>query len=476
MVTTKGMYVMPLKKRLYQTLVLASGLALFGCGSDNETTPATDTKDSARLQDSRTYTINPASLSLSPIANTATDIWSGVMDNGAGYLVEVPENWNGALVMYAHGYKGTGDELSVDAPALRKWLIDNNFAWAASSYSKNYYDVEAGVEDTNDLALKFTDIAEANGRQLVAPHKTYIIGVSMGGHVAAAAVEQETLSSARNKVFYNASMPMCGVVAGTHEFDYLLDATFAAQHVAGLGPNTYPAEFDQSEIDSVLWSTNPSFTAQGVPTAAGLKLEAIVRNLSGGDRPVFEAGFRGGYYNVVMGTGGRDGTVNGILEKDLSGNLNTFYQLDNDPLRSAEENTFNNTILRVEPDPAANAPRANGLRYIPEVNGQFSVPVMTLHGLGDLYVPFVHEQIYRRRAIANGSDNLLVQRAIRAPGHCDFTVEEQSSAFSDLVGWVNTGIKPTGDNVLDASIVSQESYGCTFSDPARPQHMSACAP
>ncbi|WP_197703547.1 hypothetical protein [Marinobacter sp. LV10R510-11A] len=251
-VTTKGMYVMPLKKRLYQTLVLASGLTLFGCGSDNETAPATDTEDSARLQDSRTYAINPASLSLSPIANTATDIWSGVMDNGAGYLVEVPENWNGALVMYAHGYKGTGDKLSVDAPALREWLIDNNFAWAASSYSKNYYDVEAGVEDTNDLALKFTDIAEANGRQLVAPHKTYIIGVSMGGHVAAAAVEQETLSSARNKVFYDASMPMCGVVAGTHEFDYLLDVTFAAQHVAGLGPNTYPADFDQSEIDSIL--------------------------------------------------------------------------------------------------------------------------------------------------------------------------------------------------------------------------------
>ncbi|WP_197703548.1 hypothetical protein [Marinobacter sp. LV10R510-11A] len=99
---------------------------------------------------------------------------------------------------------------------------------------------------------------------------------------------------------------------------------------------------------------------------------------------------------------------------------------------------------------------------------------MTLHGLGDLYVPFVHEHIYRRRAIANGSDNLLVQRAIRAPGHCDFTVEEQSSAFSDLVGWVNAGIKPIGDNVLDASIVSQESYGCTFSDPARDQHMSAC--
>ena len=122
-------------------------------------------------------------------------------------------------------------------------------------------------------------------------------------------------------------------------------------------------------------------------------------------RAVFkEAGFRSFYYNVVMGTGGRDGTVNGILGRNLSGNMNTFYQLDNDPTRSAEENTFNNTILRVEGDPMANAPQADGLRYIPRVNGQFSVPVLTLHGLGDLYVPFVHEQLYRKRAIANGSD------------------------------------------------------------------------
>ena len=461
--------------RLPKTLILASGLALTACGGNDDSALSTETTSSARLQDSRTFAIAPDSLTLPPIPNTATDIWSGVMSNGAGYLVEVPESWNGTLVMYAHGYKGMGPELSVDAPALREWLIENNFAWAASSYSKNYYDVEAGVEDTNELALKFTDIAATNGRQLVAPSKILIIGVSMGGHVAAAAVEQETLSSARNKVFYDGALPMCGVVGGTYEFDYLLDFTFAAQHIAGLGPESYPADFNQAEIDNILWSTPPSSTEQGVPTATGLKLEAIARDLSGGDRPVFEAGFRGFYYNVVMGTGGRDGTVNGILEKDLGGNIATVYQFDNNPLQSAEENAFNNSILRVSADPAANAPRTDGIRYVPQVNGQFSVPVVTMHGLGDLYVPFIHEKVYRQRAIANGSDNLLVQRAIRAPGHCDFTIAEQSAAFEGLVNWVDMGIKPIGDNVLDANLIAQDSYGCTFSDPARENHMSDCA-
>ena len=467
---------MPISKHALWATALASTLALTACGgSNNEPPTVTDQSEPARDQDTRSFAVDPASLEFESETGTTTDTWWGVMDNGAGYRVEVPDNWNGVLVMYAHGYRGTGEDLTVSNPSIRSWLIQNNYAWAASSYSKNYYDVQVGVEDTNELALKFTDIGKANGRTLVAPHQTFIIGHSMGGHIAAAAVEQETLSSARNKVYYDGSMPMCGVVGGTYEFDYLLDFTFAAQHVAGLGPDSYPADFDQAAIDSVLWTTTPSYTAAGVPTSEGLKLEAIVRNLSGGDRPVFEAGFRSFYYNVVMGTGGRDGTVNGILGRNLSGNMNTFYQLDNDPTRSAEENTFNNTILRVEGDPMANAPQADGLRYIPRVNGQFSVPVLTLHGLGDLYVPFVHEQLYRKRAIANGSDNLLVQRAIREPLHCNFTEAEESQAFSDLVNWVNTGSKPAGDNVLDASQVSQPDYGCQFSDSSRTEFMGDCS-
>ena len=51
--------------------------------------------------------------------------------NGAGYRIEVPANWNGELVMWAHGYRGTGLELTVDNPPTREWLIANGDAWAA---------------------------------------------------------------------------------------------------------------------------------------------------------------------------------------------------------------------------------------------------------------------------------------------------------------------------------------------------------
>ena len=82
---------------------------------------------------------------------------------------------------------------------------------------------------------------------------------------------------------YNGAVPRCGVVGGTYEFDYLLNFTFAAQHVADMGPTSYPAtDFDQAAIDEVLWEVEPGFGQQGEPTDAGLRLENIVRTLSGG--------------------------------------------------------------------------------------------------------------------------------------------------------------------------------------------------
>lgn len=447
--------------------VMIAATLLSGClhDDDDDDDPDTGTTEPARAQDERSFAVDPATLPFESLPGTATDTWHGVMEgSGAGYQVEVPANWNGSLVMYAHGYRGEGSELTVGPPSIRQWLIDEGYAWAASSYSTNYYDVRAGVEDTNELALSFNEIAEENGRTLDQPSKIYITGHSMGGHVTAAAIENETYSTANNVVRYDGAVPMCGVVADTLEFEYLQDFTFAAQHVAEQGPTSFPAtDFDAEAINAVLWDVVPSAQQQGVPTEKGERLEDIVRNLSGGDRPLFEEGFRGLYYNVVMGTGGRDGTVNGILAENLTGNADTEYQFDSDPALSPEESSFNSSIFRVEGNPSANAPRSDGLRWIPVINGEFNVPVVSIHGLGDLYVPFVHEQEYRRRAEANGSGDLLVQRAIRAPGHCDFTPEEQIAAFSDMVEWETTGNKPPGDEVLDPNVISEPTYGCEFS-------------
>ena len=109
-------------------------------------------------------------------------------------------------------------------------------------------------------------------------------------------------------------------------------------------------------------------------------------------------------------------------------------------------------MLRVEPDPQGVHP--DGLANVPRIRGTIRVPVLSLHTLGDLFVPFSMEQVYARRVDARGSSDLLVTRAIRDFGHCGFTVAEQNAAFADLVRWVEDGLKPAGDDVLDPAAVA----------------------
>ena len=160
-------------------------LSACGGSDDNSSAP-----EETRPQDARTFT-PVVETTFAALGNSAvaTDRWTGVL-NGSAYRIEVPTTgWNGKLVMWAHGYAGTGPNLTVSTPIMRRYLLDNGYAWAASSYSKNYYDVRVGVEDTNALALNFATIAAAKGRVLAAPTKIFITGVSMGGHITAAAID-----------------------------------------------------------------------------------------------------------------------------------------------------------------------------------------------------------------------------------------------------------------------------------------------
>ncbi|WPG35078.1 alpha/beta hydrolase [Variovorax sp. EBFNA2] len=390
------------------------------------------------------------------VDNTTTSRWAGML-GGAQYHVEVPANWNGKLVMYAHGYAGESNLLSVNNPSIRRYLIQNGYAWAASSYSKNFYDVRVGVEDTNALALEFNEIAKANGRELAAPTKTYITGHSMGGHITAAAIEDEALATANHKVKYNGAVPMCGVVGDTELFDYFAGAQVTAQALAGLPKYPTPNWSDISaQVTNTLFTNFPS-----VPTATGMKFVSVVKNLTGGERPMFGLGMAaGGSFAAVWGVFGSDGTVNGILNRNTLDTNRFTYTIDGDVPGST---ALNSSVLKLTAAADANRLRTDGLRWIPKANGEFKVPVVSLHTLGDLYVPFSMQQIYQKRVAAKGNSEWLVQRAIRGITHCDFTVQEQTEAFDAMVKWEQGGPKPAGDDVVTAATVAAPTYGCTFS-------------
>ena len=131
--------------------VAALALLLTACGGGDGDTTAPVVPEPTRPQDGRAFTAAAATTfdamaaaAGDTVAMSTTSRFAGVLD-GAGYRIEVPANWNGKLVMYAHGYAGEGAALGVNNPGIRRHLIQQGYAWAASSYTKNYYDVRVGV-------------------------------------------------------------------------------------------------------------------------------------------------------------------------------------------------------------------------------------------------------------------------------------------------------------------------------------------
>jgi len=391
------------------------------------------------------YFVDETKLPFNAVAGTTTTRLWGV-HGGAGYRIEVPESWNGELVLYAHGFRGAGLALTVSTPPIRTYLIAHGYAWAASSYATNGYDVTQGVKDTHDLGTLF------NG--LVAhPSRVYFTGTSMGGHITGVAIEQY-----RNA--YDGAMPMCGVMGDNKLFDYFVENHLAAHALAGLDvPFPFPADYATTTVPQLRSLFGAPFPSTLTPL--GLKFAGVVENLSGGHRPMFDPGFRfaatGGNFLLAQGVGAGEGTRT---------NVDTVYQIDSDPALSAEEQALNAIIRRIDLDPQAR--HDQGLAGVPAISGTFSMPVLSLHTLGDLFVPFSMEQIYARRAAANGTDNLLVTRAIRDVNHCGFNATEMERGFADLVNWVSNGVKPAGDAILTPAVVANANFGCNFTVGAHP--------
>lgn len=401
------------------------------------------------------YFVDETKLPFDALPGTTTTRYWGI-HNGAGYRVEVPASWNGELVLYAHGFRGTGLELTVSDPRIRGWLVNHGYAWAATSYSKNGYDVRQGVKDTHALGEFFNGLV---GR----PLRTYITGHSMGGHITGVAIEQYPNA-------YVGAMPMCGVMGDNELFDYFLDFNLVAQALAGVQAQfPFPADYQTAVVPGVKAALGPAYPF--VLNAQGMALAGVLQNISGGPRPGFATSFAawGNFLFTVGVTGGNIGVAPGNVQD----NSDTVYQIDSDPALSADEIALNAAVLRVAQDPQGRHP--NGLANIPRISGKLPIPVISLHTIGDLFVPFSMEQLYAQKVAAENSSHRLVSRAYRDHNHCGFAVQEEEAAFADLVSWVTLGVKPAGDDILTPSNVANPNFGCQFSLPGHAGY-AACAP
>ena len=342
--------------------------------------------------------------------------------DGAAYAISVPPAWNGGLVMFAHGYQGEGSGTGLAFPEpLDDHLTRHGYAWAASGYRSKGYRPDWFLLDLATLRAHFI---ERFGR----PRWTIIHGQSMGGHVAIAALELHPEG-------YQGALIECGVIDGVGLVNWLRAYTAVAEYFSGLPLLETPRpQFDQL--------ANVEFPqligAPGRYTERGTRFDNVVKHLMGGELPLRIEGMAERYIaNLNPRDPGPGKARNFAAYADTR---QIHYQID--PGLGIDEAALNRDIRRAEPGPDA-APNP----VFAALTGNITVPVVAIHETADFRVPFRLQQDYRKRTDKAGTSHLLVQRAVRATGHCGFSNAEREAGFDGLVAWIQDGKVPEGDDM-----------------------------
>jgi len=367
---------------------------------------------------------------------------TGTLPDGATYLIEVPSNWTGALLLYSHGYVAPGapnPALDVSDPYTRAYTLAVGFALAGSSYASTGWAVHEAIPDQ----IATLDVFEG---MFGTPLQTIAWGHSMGGEVTAGLVQQYLDRFA-------AAQPMCGVLAGSvGHWNQSLDEIFAFNTLLAGGSLemvhiTNPAQ-DYGIAAAVL--------AAAQTTAQGQARLALVSALA--DTP-------GWYDPTTMEPAPTDYTTQEAnqylwaqalpssffgrveLEARAGGNpsFNTSvdyaYQLKRSRDYAEVQALYAAAGLSLDADLAAlkSAPRiaadASALTYLSDnvtFNGQLTVPVLTLHTTGDGVVSVEQERAYT--TVVHEADNsaLLRHRFVHRAGHCEFSPAEMITALQRL--------------------------------------------
>ena len=380
-----------------------------------------------------------------PIARAGT-LHEGT-HQGADYLVGMPERWNGGLVMFAHGYEGEGSGRgTVRGSPLGAQLDARGYAWAASGYRSKGYRPDWFLADL--LALRSLFIARFGP-----PKWTVLHGQSMGGHVTIASLELHPEA-------YQGALVECGIVDGVGLVDWLYAYTAAAEYLSGVKLLDAPGRQAFSALVNGPWLD--AMGAPGSYTDRGRRFDSVVKHLMGGDLPLRAQGMPQRY---LMNLNSRDPGPDRAQEfARHASTAHIRYQID--PGLGVTDEELNRGIRRIAPAPGARSRDVNPV--FAEPTGRIRVPVLTIHETADLRVPFRLQQDYRRRAIAAGTSHLLVQRAVRWAGHCAFDGAVRERAFDDLVGWMERGAVPQGDDVLASDVSTLGLRWTPALDPADP--------
>lgn len=331
----------------------------------------------------------------------------------APYQVCFPQQWNGDLLVYAHGYVPAEEPLAlpddhVDGQPVSQLATALGFAYATTSYRANGLVADLAVEDVAELE------AEVRRRYRPDPTRTFVVGVSEGGLVAALAAE-------RHGDVFAGAVAACGPVGDfAAQIDYLGDFRVLFDYF-------FPGIIPGGPVD-VPASVRDGWTSTYVPAIeAALQADPSATNqlLAVAHAPVDAAN------SATVAA-----TVVGVLWYDVFALPDARTRLGGQPydnigrayVGSADDAALNAGVARVAAGLAAR--EALG-RF--ETSGQLTIPVAAVHTDGDPIVPAAQSARYAEKASAAGSGDLVDAQVVARYGHCTFERTELLDAFA----WVS---------------------------------------
>lgn len=397
---------------------------------------------------------------------TGTRCLSGKDSAGAFYVVALPAQWNGTLVLHAHGGPALGEpRLDRSVDDLKRWaiVVKAGYAWAGSSFRQGGVAVRAAAEDTERLRRIFV-------QQVAQPRLTLLHGQSWGAGVAAVGASMFTDDGAGKRP-YDAVLLSSGVLAGgSRSYDFRLDLRVIYQALCQNHPRPDEAQYP-------LWMGLPAGAKmtqadlkQRVDACLGLELPAAQRT------PEQQRKIQ-----AITGT-------LKIPASSIQGHLNwaTFHFQDIAQHRTGGRNPFRNERVQYRGSPDDAALNAAVARYTADPqavkafaadtdpDGRIPVPVLTVHGIDDATAFVEMDHAFRQTMESAGTAGHLVQTFTADSAHSYLSDPAYPTLLAALSTWARGGAKPTPAQIAEQCRAFEPAFGagCRFRPDYQPQPLS----
>jgi pimeloyl-ACP methyl ester carboxylesterase len=390
-------------------------------------------------------------------ASASTANYGGTLADGATWTAQVPDNWNGILLLASHGFGPPAiPPVGHLPPPTQNALLERGYAIAGSSYDPNgsWWALKSAVSDQFETIDAFE---AAVGDE---PERVLAVGTSMGGLVSALMAEQ-------GAGIVDGALSTCGIVGGAiHLNNYQLDAEYAIAKLLMPAPGPKLVDFanpgegaasgaaltaavraaqatpeGRARLAFVFALLNVVPVAPGVPKPApndAAAVEAAQYASAVQSFPVLDF-VQFGRYWIELSAGGNGSWTRG---EDFSELLNhspyhdvvrKLYRAAGLDLEADLETLTAGATIGADPDAIASLEETS----VP--TGKLAVPQLTLHTTADPLVPVQHESVYAEVVRRAGGNSLLRQAYVGRWGHCTFTPSEIVASVQALRHRVETG-------------------------------------